>query len=135
MFKFSKSAALLAGAVALLGIAAIEPAAQDKKTERFNIGRAATPEEIKGWDIDVRGDDGAGLPPGKGSVAGSGALSAAMRLLPWRFGEGKPLAQLMGSKGTLTSTIRIRPLAATVRMRDDLRLCPPHHPVIPRPNR
>jgi cytochrome c len=37
--------------------------------ERFaGIGRAATPAEIKAWDIDVRGDF-TGLPPGKGSVA------------------------------------------------------------------
>jgi S-disulfanyl-L-cysteine oxidoreductase SoxD len=39
-------------------------AAQDKFA---GIGRAATPAEIKAWDIDVRGDF-TGLPPGKGSV-------------------------------------------------------------------
>ena len=33
----------------------------------LGIGRAATPEEIAGWDIDVR-PDGQGLPPGKGTV-------------------------------------------------------------------
>ena len=32
------------------------------------IGRAATPAEIKAWDIDVR-PDFKGLPPGSGSVA------------------------------------------------------------------
>ncbi|MCP5267029.1 MAG: c-type cytochrome [Burkholderiaceae bacterium] len=32
-----------------------------------NLGRAATPDEIKAWDIDVRGDF-KGLPPGKGSA-------------------------------------------------------------------
>jgi len=32
------------------------------------IGRAATPAEVRAWDIDVRGDF-AGLPPGAGSVA------------------------------------------------------------------
>jgi len=32
------------------------------------IGRAATPAELRAWDIDVRGDF-AGLPPGSGSVA------------------------------------------------------------------
>jgi len=37
-------------------------------TERkLNIGHAATPQEIAGWDIDVR-PDGQGLPTGKGSV-------------------------------------------------------------------
>jgi cytochrome c len=33
----------------------------------LGIGRAATKEEIAGWDIDVR-PDGQGLPPGKGTV-------------------------------------------------------------------
>lgn len=35
--------------------------------ERFGFGREATPEEIAGWDIDVR-PDGRGLPPGSGSA-------------------------------------------------------------------
>lgn len=35
--------------------------------ERYGIGRAAQPEEIAGWDIDVR-FDGKGLPPGQGDV-------------------------------------------------------------------
>src|SRR5690242_17270221 len=34
----------------------------------FNVGRPATPAEIKAWDIDVR-PDFKGLPPGSGSVA------------------------------------------------------------------
>ena len=34
----------------------------------FGYGRMATPAQIAGWDIDVRGEDGAGLPPGKGTV-------------------------------------------------------------------
>ncbi len=40
------------------------PTPTDRK---LDIGRAATPAEIAGWDIDVRAD-GQGLPPGKGSV-------------------------------------------------------------------
>ncbi len=35
---------------------------------RLDIGRAATPEEIAGWDIDIR-PDGHGLPVGKGTVS------------------------------------------------------------------
>src|SRR5262245_14341739 len=34
---------------------------------KLDIGRAATPAEVAGWDIDVR-TDGQGLPPGNGSV-------------------------------------------------------------------
>ena len=36
-------------------------------SKRLGIGREATPEEIAGWDIDIR-PDGHGLPPGKGTV-------------------------------------------------------------------
>src|SRR6187551_3853507 len=39
------------------------------QTDKFpGIGRAATPAEIKAWDIDVR-PDFKGLPPGRGTVA------------------------------------------------------------------
>ena len=48
---------------ALLAVAGAASAADRK----LDLGRAATPGEIAGWDIDVR-PDGQGLPPGKGSV-------------------------------------------------------------------
>ena len=34
----------------------------------YSYGDKATPAQIAGWNIDARGDDGAGLPPGKGTV-------------------------------------------------------------------
>jgi cytochrome c len=43
-----------------------QPAAATKSSKRLGIGREAKPEEIAGWDIDVR-PDGQGLPPGKGT--------------------------------------------------------------------
>jgi len=45
--------------------------------------------QLTGWNIDVRGDDGAGLPSGKGTVQRARGLRRAMRRLPWRFGEGE----------------------------------------------
>jgi cytochrome c len=42
-------------------------AAAESAPTKLNIGRAATPEEIAGWDIAVR-PDGHNLPVGKGSV-------------------------------------------------------------------
>lgn len=35
---------------------------------RLGLGRAATPQEIQAWDIDVR-PDGTGLPPGRGTAS------------------------------------------------------------------
>jgi cytochrome c len=60
MSKFFKTTLLLASALAL---AAPAFALDDFK----GLGRAATPAEIKAWDIDVR-PDFAGLPKGSGSV-------------------------------------------------------------------
>ena len=59
--------ALLAGA--LLAVTSGSAAAQATKAPAWSgIGRAATPAEIKAWDIDVR-PDFKGLPPGRGTVA------------------------------------------------------------------
>ena len=55
--------------VALLTCLAVGANAQTARTASFpGIGRAATPAEIKAWDIDVR-PDFKGLPKGRGSVA------------------------------------------------------------------
>jgi len=40
---------------------------------RFGFGRLATEAEIRAWDVDVR-PDGAGLPPGRGTVEEGAAL-------------------------------------------------------------
>ena len=58
--------ARLALAVALAGAAAGSPA--QPKADYPGIGRAATPQEVAAWDIDVR-PDFKGLPAGAGSVA------------------------------------------------------------------
>lgn len=46
----------------------MQAVAQSSKPPYPGVGRAATPDEIAAWDIDVRGDF-KGLPPGSGSVA------------------------------------------------------------------
>ena len=43
------------------------PASVERAPERLGLGRAATPEEIEAWDIDVD-PSGAGLPAGQGTV-------------------------------------------------------------------
>ncbi|MCB1539384.1 MAG: hypothetical protein KDJ16_05135 [Hyphomicrobiales bacterium] len=49
-------------------VAALAVASPAHALDDFGLGRAATPDEIKAWDIDVR-PDFAGLPIGSGSVA------------------------------------------------------------------
>src|SRR5262245_1692111 len=72
--------------------------------ERLNIGRAATPTEIAGWDIDVR-PDGQGLPSGSGSVkAGEGVYMGKCAACHGEFGESAGRwPQVAGGQGTLAA--------------------------------
>ena len=77
----------------------------DAQTEaRFGYGRAATPAEIAGWDIDVDAL-GRGLPPGKGSVKdGEDLYMAHCSGCHGDFGEGVGrYPDIAGGRGTLAS--------------------------------
>ena len=80
------AAALLA---AMLGLALPARAAGTVAGAHVGVGRAATPAELKAWDIDVR-PDFKGLPPGSGSVAGSSPL-------PWSAMPASPKRSLLAS--------------------------------------
>ena len=68
---------------------------------RYGIGRAATPAEVAGWDIDVR-PDGAGLPEGRGSVAeGQQIYDAKCASCHGTFGESNDYMAIAGGVGTL----------------------------------
>jgi len=73
MSKSARRIVLLACALLALGVtehiaAQTKPVASTQEaSKRLGIGRIATPDEIAGWDIDIR-PDGHGLPPGKGTV-------------------------------------------------------------------
>ena len=70
---------------------------------RFGFGKAATPQEIAGWDIDVR-PDGKGLPPGKGTVAkGQDIYDEKCASCHGTFGESNDYMALTGGVGTLGS--------------------------------
>lgn len=70
---------------------------------RLGLGMPATPEQIKGWDIDVR-PDGHGLPPGSGTAAkGEEVFQAQCAACHGEFGEGKDRwPTLVGGHGSLT---------------------------------
>jgi cytochrome c len=99
--------------VAALALLAGAAAAQEKTPPQrpgialapqpYGIGRPATRDEIKGWDIDVR-PDGVGLPPGKGSVKQGEALyQERCAACHGEFGEGKDRwPTLIGGSGKLT---------------------------------
>ena len=70
----------------------------------FGYGKLATPAEIAGWNIDVRGQDGVGLPDGKGTVDhGADVFAQQCATCHGTFGEGEGrYPKLMGGEGTLT---------------------------------
>lgn len=85
----------------ILALALAAAAASPALGGKFGLGREATPEEIAGWDIDVR-PDGHGLPKGKGTVAeGEEIFQTHCAACHGEFGEGidrwPPLAGGHGS--------------------------------------
>jgi S-disulfanyl-L-cysteine oxidoreductase SoxD len=85
----------------LLAIACGAAARGAHAGEPYGLGRAATAEEIAGWDIDVS-PDGAGLPTGQGSVSqGETIYAAKCAACHGAHGEGKPMDQLVGGQGTV----------------------------------
>jgi S-disulfanyl-L-cysteine oxidoreductase SoxD len=70
----------------------------------IGLGRPATPEEIRAWDIDVR-PDGKGLPEGKGDAAkGEAIFAAKCAICHGDFAEGVDRwPVLAGGQGSLKS--------------------------------
>src|ERR1041384_3704678 len=71
---------------------------------KLGIGHTATPQELAGWDIDVRAD-GQGLPPGKGSVKqGEAVYMGRCAACHGEFGESAGRWPMVaGGQGTLKS--------------------------------
>jgi cytochrome c len=88
---------------------------------KFGVGRAANPEEIAGWDIDIR-PDGHGLPSGKGTVReGEAIYNERCAACHGEFGESAGRwPMLAGGAGSLASHDPVRtigsywPYASTV---------------------
>jgi len=88
--------------------------------ETPNLGRAATPAEVAGWDISIA-PDGRGLPSGSGTSA-EGALVYAQKCQACHGEKGVngPNDRLVGGQGTLGSKTPVRtvgsywPYATTV---------------------
>jgi S-disulfanyl-L-cysteine oxidoreductase SoxD len=89
--------------LALIAALALVSAAAAAPPGHYGYGKPATPAEIAGWNIDAR-PDGAGLPPGSGTVAKGGNVYADQCAgCHGTFGEGEGrYPKLSGGEGTLT---------------------------------
>ena len=101
MSKLHKLLAVFSIAALALGLAIATPSAQQTKPDangiqaakptvqaRLGLGRAALPEEVKAWDIDVR-PDGMGLPAGKGTAKqGDEIFQTQCAACHGEFGQG-----------------------------------------------
>src|SRR5205823_11481379 len=65
------------------------------------FGQPIAPADLAPWDISI-GPDGAGLPPGRGTVAqGEAVYAAKCQACHGEKGAGRPNDRLVGGKGTL----------------------------------
>jgi S-disulfanyl-L-cysteine oxidoreductase SoxD len=89
--------------LALVAAVMTATAADAGEPGHYGYGTTATPAQMAGWDIDVRGDDGLGLPPGKGSVErGAEVFADQCAACHGTFGEGEGrYPKLAGGTGTL----------------------------------
>jgi len=88
----------MAGAVVALGASLVAAAgvAWAQEPGRFGFGRTPTPQEIAGWDIDVR-PDGHGVKKGKGTaLAGQAIYDAQCASCHGTFGESNNYMVLAG---------------------------------------
>lgn len=102
--RWAMRVALFAAAAAMTGLGAPQFAEAGEK-QGFGLGRPATPEEVRAWDIDVR-PDGQGLPEGKGDAAkGEAVFAAKCAICHGDFAEGVDRwPVLAGGRDTLKST-------------------------------
>src|SRR3982074_3941507 len=92
-------------AFAVLTLACATPAAAQSP---YGLGRAATPAEIAGWNIDVD-RDGNNLPPGSGTVShGREVFDQQCAACHGAKGEGGIGDQLAGGQGTLATPKPVR---------------------------
>ncbi len=69
----------------------------------YGLGRAATDEEIRAWNIDVS-PTGEGLPPGQGTAKqGAQVFAAKCAMCHGPTGTEGPKDRLVGGQGTLTT--------------------------------
>jgi len=92
-----------------INLGAVGPHAVQPLADRPRFGRPISEADIAAWNIDVRTSDGAGLPPGRGSVA-EGKLVYDTKCVACHGAEAKggPVyGSMVGGIGSMTKTPRV----------------------------
>ncbi len=96
----------------LLALAALIALPAAALAQGPGLGRPATPAEVARADISI-GPDGAGLPPGSGSVSeGAAVYEAQCQVCHGPAGAGGPMDRLTGGVGTIPRPDRIKTVAS-----------------------
>jgi S-disulfanyl-L-cysteine oxidoreductase SoxD len=94
--------------IVMLAIVTLACATSVKAQSSYGIGRAATPAEIAGWNIDID-RDGHNLPPGSGSVShGREVFDQQCASCHGTKGEGGVGDRLVGGQGTIATPKPVR---------------------------
>jgi S-disulfanyl-L-cysteine oxidoreductase SoxD len=94
--------------IAAFAVFAFTSATSAQAQSPYGLGRAATPAEIAGWNIDVD-RDGNNLPPGNGTVShGREIFDQQCAACHGAKGEGGIGDQLVGGQGTLATPKPVR---------------------------
>ena len=94
--------------IAAFAVVALACATRAQAQGPYGIGRAATPAEIAGWNIDID-RDGNNLPPGSGSVShGHEVFDQQCASCHGATGEGGVGDRLVGGQGTLATPKPVR---------------------------
>jgi cytochrome c len=94
--------------IAALAALALVCATPARAQSPYGIGRAATPAEIAGWNIDID-REGHNLPPGSGTVShGHEVFDQQCAACHGAKGEGGVGDRLVGGQGTLATTKPVR---------------------------
>ena len=102
--RLSRTAAMLCAAILVAAAPAI-------CAEGPGLGQPVAPADLAPWDISIA-PDGAGLPPGRGTVAqGEAVYASKCQACHGEKGAGRPNDALVGGAGTLASD---RPAVKTV---------------------
>ena len=105
-------ALIVGGAALVLALGAAPLGRSSEGQDPFGLGRPASEEEIRAWDIDVA-PNGEGLPPGRGTVKqGSEVFTAKCASCHGPTGTEGPKDRLVGGQGTLATPKPIRTIGS-----------------------